>query len=89
MHHKGTPKTRIAAASGNGRLVPGMQILAGGHLVGQVGSTDGRNAIAMVRLDRVREAAAAHAPLRAADVEIALRRPPWANYDVANGDDRE
>jgi folate-binding protein YgfZ len=89
MHHKGTPKTRIAAASGNGRLVPGMQILAGDHLVGQVGSSDGWNAIAMVRLDRVREAAAAHVPLRAADVEVTLRRPAWANYDVPNGDGRE
>jgi folate-binding protein YgfZ len=89
MHHKGTPKTRIAAASGNGRLVPGMQILAGDHLVGQVCSTDDRNAIAMVRLDRVREAAAAHVPLRAADVEVALGSPAWANYDVANGDGRE
>jgi folate-binding protein YgfZ len=83
MHHRGIAKTRIAAVDSSAPLTErGAEIRAGDVPVGTLGSMDGTKGIAMVRLDRAEEAARAGVSLRVGEVELTLRRPPWASYSV-------
>ncbi len=83
MHHRGTAKTRIAAVEASEPLTAtGAEIHAGEFPVGTLGSMDGTRGIAMVRLDRVDEAARHGIPLRVGEITLTLRRPIWASYQV-------
>jgi tRNA-modifying protein YgfZ len=55
--------------------VQGTQIMAGELNIGQVGSTAGDKGLAMMRLDRLEEARAAGADLKAGDVTVTLASP--------------
>jgi folate-binding protein YgfZ len=83
MHHRGVAKTRIAGVRGAAELPAiGTEISGGEYPVGQLGSSQGTLGIALIRLDRADEVIGHGVPLRAANVTLTLRRPPWANYDV-------
>ena len=86
MHHRGTAKTRIAAIEASAPLDSvGAEIRAGEFPVGTLGSMDGTHGIAMLRLDRIEEAARHGIPLRVGDTIITARTPPWASYSVPSG----
>ena len=87
MHHRGTAKTRIAAIEASAPLdVRGAEIRAGEFPVGTLGSTDGTRGIAMLRLDRLEEAARHHIPLHVGDIKLIARTPDWAtSYTVPPG----
>lgn len=86
MHHRGTAKTRIAAIEASAPLdVGGAEIRAGEFPVGTLGSMDGTHGIAMLRLDRLDEAARHGIPLHVGDTIITARTPPWASYSVPSG----
>lgn len=87
MHHRGTAKTRIAAIEASAPLdVVGAEIRAGEFPVGTLGSIDGTHGIAMLRLDRVEEAARHGIPLRIGDTILTARTPIWATtYSVPSG----
>ncbi|WP_088343006.1 MULTISPECIES: folate-binding protein YgfZ [Rhodomicrobium] len=86
MHHRGTAKTRIAAIEASAPLdLSGAEIRAGEFPVGTLGSMDGTRGIAMVRLDRIDEAARHGIPLRVGEVTLTASRPAWASYDVPAG----
>lgn len=87
MHHRGTAKTRIAAIEASAPLdVVGAEIRAGEFPVGTLGSMDGTHGIAMLRLDRVEEAARHGIPLRIGDTILTARTPIWATtYSVPSG----
>ena len=86
MHHRGTAKTRIAAIESSVPLdVAGAEIRAGEFPVGTLGSMDGTHGIAMLRLDRLEEAARHGIPLRIGEVIITARTPSWASYSVPSG----
>jgi tRNA-modifying protein YgfZ len=84
MQHRGTARRRIVAVHAvneEGPLPdPGAEILAGERPVGRMGSSVGGRGIALVRLDRAREALDLHMPLRAGAHEVHLALPPWASY---------
>lgn len=81
MHHKGTAKTRIMGVEASTPLAGGgSEILSGGKPIGQLGSTDGKRGIAMIRLDRAEEAIRQGLELRVGDVALTIHRPPWASY---------
>lgn len=81
MRHRGTARRRIVAIHARGRLPdPGADIVAGERPVGRLGSSAGGRGIALVRLDRVREALDADMPLRAGPEEVDVAIPPWASY---------
>jgi hypothetical protein len=76
MQHRGTARTRTV------RIVledfspePGTTILAGDKSVGTMGSTAGRNGLALIRVDRAADAVAAGTPLTSGGLAIRLADP--------------
>jgi folate-binding protein YgfZ len=76
MQHRGTGRTRTV------RIVledfspePGTAILAGEKSVGTIGSTAGQNGLALIRIDRAADAAAAGVALTAGGLAIRLADP--------------
>jgi tRNA-modifying protein YgfZ len=73
MKHRGTARKRIARVKTAGPAPPpGTPILDRELAVGALGSSSGREALALLRLDRVEDAAAAGRPLSAGGVGVML-----------------
>ncbi len=89
MHHKGIAKTRIAVVEAASEIrEPNAVILAGDKPVGRLGSADGTHGIAMVRLDRIEEAARQGLGLTIGNIDVTVRQPPWASYRLPSSDVR-
>jgi folate-binding protein YgfZ len=84
MQNRSHVRKRIVAIVGDAPLLAGAAITAGTAVIGTVGSVAGSDALALVRLDRAVEAAAKGTPLMAGGVAIALRKPDWANFELAS-----
>jgi tRNA-modifying protein YgfZ len=83
MQHRGTARKRIVGVEGEGTLpLSGAEIFAGTMPIGTLGSIDGSSGLALIRLDRAEEAKAQGVALRAGDVPISLRIPPWARLQT-------
>jgi len=73
MRHRGSARKRVARVRIEAAApAPGTPILDGALAVGTLGSSSGREALALVRLDRVEEAKAAGRTLSAGGVGVAL-----------------
>src|SRR6516162_3252814 len=73
MRHRGSARKRVAKVKVEAPApAPGTPILDGALAVGTLGSSSGREALALVRLDRVEEAKAAGRTLSAGGVGVAL-----------------
>ena len=73
MRHRGTARKRIARVKvAADAPPPGTPVLDGGLAVGTLGSSAGREALAMLRLDRVEEAKVAGRALSAGGVGVTL-----------------
>ena len=73
MKHRGTARKRVARVKLSGPApAPGTPIMDRELAVGALGSSSGREALAMLRIDRVEEASAAGRPLSAGGVTLAL-----------------
>lgn len=80
MEHRGTARSRILPVVLDGAApAKGADIRAGEKQVGTLLSSAGPDALALIRLDRLAEAAA---PLMAEGVTLRVRKPSWARYDV-------
>ena len=80
MEHRGTARSRILPVTLAGETPPkGTDIRAGDKQVGTLLSGAGDQALALIRLDRLAEAAA---PLEAGGVGVTVLKPHWARYDV-------
>jgi tRNA-modifying protein YgfZ len=76
MQHRGTARTRtVRIVLENFSPEPGTTILAAEKPVGTLGSTAGRNGLALIRMDRVADALAAGVPLTAGGLAIRLADP--------------
>lgn len=82
MQHRGTARKRIVPIEGAAELAPGAAIVADGTPLGSVGSVAGRQALALIRLDRAQEAIRQGKALMAGEVAIRLRQPSWATFRV-------
>ena len=81
MQHRGTARRRIVKARGAAALpASGTALVAGGRAVGELGSTDGRDGLALVRIDRVGEARGEATPVTADGVAVELTIPAWARF---------
>jgi folate-binding protein YgfZ len=82
MEHRGTARTRIMSATYEGFApAPGEAIKAGDRALGTFGSAADGRAIALVRLDRVAEAATAGAAIEAGGVALRVIKPAWATFE--------
>ncbi len=73
MKHRGTARKRIARVKLSGPSpAPGTPVLDRELAVGALGSSSGREALALLRLDRAEEATAAGRTLSAGGVDLAL-----------------
>jgi tRNA-modifying protein YgfZ len=84
MQHRAHVRKRVVPidAVGAEDLQSGSEVLAGAAAIGKVGSVAGRQALALLRLDRAGEAKAKGQPLTAGGVAIAVRKPDWATFDL-------
>ena len=81
MQHRGTARRRLVIASAETPdLAPGAALEAGGKTVGALGSVAGGSALALVRLDRAKDAMDAGSPITANGQIVALSLPPNVGY---------
>ena len=76
MKHRGTARKRLLAVSATADLPPtGTAVTAGEKNVGELTSVTGHNGFALIRLDRLEDAAAG--ALSAEGIEVRLAKPAW------------
>jgi folate-binding Fe-S cluster repair protein YgfZ len=59
---------------------PGADITVAGRSVGALGSVRGDRGLAIVRIDKVKDAVDAGQPVEAGGVALTLAIPSWANF---------
>jgi folate-binding protein YgfZ len=79
MEHRGTARRRIVLALGTG-LTARTEITAAGKPIGQLASTAAERGLALVRLDRAKEAIDLGQLILAGTAPVALALPPWARF---------
>ncbi|RCS23208.1 folate-binding protein [Phyllobacterium salinisoli] len=81
MQHRGTARRRVLIATGAADLpAAGTPLTSGGREIGTLGSVSGNNGLALVRIDRVKDAMDSGTPILAGDVAVALAIPPAARF---------
>lgn len=81
MQHRGTARRRVLIASAEGTLpASGTELTVAGRPVGVLGSVDGRNGLAIARIDRVKTAVDAGETIMAGEVPVILAIPHWAKF---------
>ncbi|HRX35226.1 MAG TPA: folate-binding protein YgfZ [Aestuariivirga sp.] len=85
MEHRGTARNRILPVELDGTPpAKGTVIRSGDKQIGTLLSSRGTMALALIRLDRLAEAAE---PLLTDAVTVTVLKPRWARYDVPNAGD--
>ena len=81
MEHRGTARRRFVMARADGApLTAGSDVTAGGKPLGVLGSSSGKAALALIRLDRAKDALDAGTPVLAGDATLTLSLPGWATF---------
>ena len=81
MQHRGTARPRVLLVRGEHPLpAPGTEVSANGRAVGTLGSVSGKDGLAVVRIDRVKDAMDRGEAVMAADVQVVLTIPEWATF---------
>lgn len=81
MEHRGTARRRFVIAESASPLPsPGTEIAAEGKPLGTLGTSAGGKALALVRLDRAREAMDKRVMIAVSGVPLTLQLPPWARF---------
>jgi folate-binding protein YgfZ len=81
MQHRGTARRRVLIVCAEGDLpTTGADIVAGGRTLGALGSVAENKGLAIVRIDRVKDAIDAEASITAGDVPVSLSIPSWAKF---------
>jgi folate-binding Fe-S cluster repair protein YgfZ len=81
MQHRGTARRRVLIAVAETPLpTTGTPVEAGGRTLGTLGTVSGTAALAIVRIDRVKEAMDSGQPITAGGVALTLSIPVWAGF---------
>jgi folate-binding protein YgfZ len=80
MQNKTVVRKRVVKVSGDAALTTGTDVLLGDVPIGRVATTDGKNALAMLRLDRALEAEPKNLALTAAGIAITPDPESIARY---------
>ena len=80
MQHRGTARRRVLTALGGAALAERALVTAGGRLIGTLGSALEEKALALVRIDKVKDAMDSGLEILAGGVAVRLSIPPRANF---------
>lgn len=81
MQHRGTARRRVLIARAKEALPPSAtDIRAAGKSIGVLGTVVGSNALAIVRIDKVKAAMDVGETITAGDVALSLKIPAWAKF---------
>jgi len=82
MQHRGTARRRalIVTAAAGGLPAPGTEILAGSRALGALGSVSGASGLAILRIDRVKDALDAGVGITAGGVPVQVAIPAFASF---------
>lgn len=81
MRYRGTARRRPVTLESDGDMPPaGTEIMIGGRNAGHLGSVSGARGIAILRLDRVREAMASGEAVMVDGLPVSVALPTWADY---------
>lgn len=87
MQHRGTPRRRVLVAKSDVPLpAMGTPVTVDGREVGTMGSSSGRIGLALVRIDRVKDALDSGTPFLAGESEIRLELPPHVRFTFPTAD---
>ena len=90
MEHRGTARRRLVIATAEGTLpAAGSEVTASGKALGVLGSSSGDTALALVRLDRAKQAIDAGTPIMAGDATLTLALPGWARFGWPAATDKD
>ncbi len=90
MQHRGTARRRVLIVSGDALPASGSEVTAGGKPLGALGSTAGGIGLAILRIDRVKDALDAGAAIEADGQAVTVAIPDWATFtypQTAAGED--
>jgi tRNA-modifying protein YgfZ len=90
MQHRGTARRRVVqvdAASTLPAALDAVAVEAGGKPAGTLGTVAGRQALAIVRTDRIANAMAQNEPIRVGGIAVSLSLPRWTELAFSPGDD--
>ncbi len=80
MQHRGTARSRMLPVTAGQILKQHASITSNGKTIGEVLSSAGNSAVALIRIDRLAEATA---PLMSESVQVKITVPPWVKYAVS------
>ena len=75
MKHRGTARKRLLVVDAPREIASGVELRAGGHSIGEIVSVHGGRGFALVRLDRLEEAASA--AIEADGVRVTVTKQAW------------
>jgi tRNA-modifying protein YgfZ len=89
MQHRGTARRRIVIAAADSALTARADVTVAGRVIGALGSAAGNMALALLRLDKAKDAMDAGIPILAGGVPVSLGLPPNAafSWPVVSGAD--
>jgi tRNA-modifying protein YgfZ len=87
MQHRGTARRRVMVLTGERTLPPsGTDVTAISRTIGALGTVEGSEALAILRIDRLADALSQGAPVLADDVPVTAAIPPGAAFTLSAPD---
>jgi folate-binding protein YgfZ len=88
MQHRGTARTRIVPALYEGGFAAeaGVEVMAGGKVLGRTGTGAEGRGLLVIRLDRAADALSAGETIRAGGIPVTLEKPAWIGFPVPGAD---
>jgi folate-binding protein YgfZ len=84
MQHRGTARSRVVPVRLEGEAPePFTEVTVGERTIGSMGSSADGRGMALLRLDRVAEAAAAGQPIECGGATLTVVQPSWAPFPIA------
>jgi folate-binding protein YgfZ len=80
MEHRHTARRRLVTVSAPAALPPGAEIIANGRPIGTLTSSSDGVGLALIRLDRAKDAIDRGETLTAAGAPVTLAIPRWAKF---------
>ena len=83
MQHRATARTRVMSIAFEGMQAPakGSEMIAGGKVIGSMGSCAGGRAVALIRIDRASDALAEGTTMMADGIGVTIEKPAYARFD--------